>query len=311
MSDGVDRPRERLTRLEGGGDIEDDDLVDPLDVVSPRELGGVAGVPKLLKLHALDHLPVAHVHAGDDSLGQHARQTVEEVPKDLQSGVAGFLRMKLHPEDAIALDDRRKRLRMRRRRHAVGGHRRRVGVREIDVRARRELAKQSAAQGPASLRLERVPADMRDLEALLRISTKPRHPSRQDGEALTSGASSLPSKSHCMPRQMPSRGVPPATAFAIASRQAPSSAAVAAKLPTPGTIRPDALAHSSGDCGVPELGAERRERLAHRREVARAVVDERNHSSPFVLGSIFASRASLAHATRKARANALNTASTW
>ena len=30
-----------------------------------------------------------------------------------------------------------------------------------------------------------------------------------------------------------------------------------------------------------------------------------------VLGSILASRASLAHATRRARANALNTASTW
>ena len=61
--------------------------------------------------------------------------------------------------------------------------------------------------------------------------------------------------------------------------------------------------------GRRELGAERRQRLAHRREIARAVIDQRDHSSPFVLGSIFASRASFAHATRSARANALNTAS--
>ena len=69
-------------------------------------------------------------------------------------------------------------------------------------------------------------------------------------------------------------------------------------------------AHVGGRSGVDELGAERRQRLAHRRQVAGAVVDERDHSSPFVLGSIFASRASRAQATRSARANALNTAST-
>ena len=41
------------------------------------------------------------------------------------------------------------------------------------------------------------------------------------------------------------------------------------------------------------------------------VIDQRNHSRPLVLGSIFASRLSFATATRRARANALNTASTW
>ena len=59
-----------------------------------------------------------------------------------------------------------------------------------------------------------------------------------------------------------------------------------------------------------EVGAEGRERFADRRQISRAVIDEYNHSNPFVLGSIFASRASFAHATRSARANALNTAST-
>ena len=60
-----------------------------------------------------------------------------------------------------------------------------------------------------------------------------------------------------------------------------------------------------------EVDPERRERLPHRRQVAGAVVDQSDHSRPLVLGSIFASRASRAQATRNARANALNTASMW
>ena len=51
---------------------------------------------------------------------------------------------------------------------------------------------------------------------------------------------------------------------------------------------PRAPAISSGVTRRRELGAQRRERLAHRRQIAGAVIDERNHSSPFVLGSIFA-----------------------
>ena len=90
-----------------------------------------------------------------------------------------------------------------------------------------------------------------------------------------------------------------------------SSAAVAPKWPTPGTMRPRRAGAARRRRRDVKLGAERRERLAHRRQVAGAVVDERDHSSPFVLGSIFASRASFAQATRSARANALNTASMW
>ena len=42
-----------------------------------------------------------------------------------------------------------------------------------------------------------------------------------------------------------------------------------------------------------------REGLSHRRQVAGAVVDQRDHSRPLVLGSIFARRLSFEHATRK------------
>ena len=62
--------------------------------------------------------------------------------------------------------------------------------------------------------------------------------------------------------------------------------------------------------GSPNLGPDRRERFAHRRQVAGSVIDKRDHKSPFVLGSVRASCRSREHATRSARPNALNTAST-
>ena len=62
--------------------------------------------------------------------------------------------------------------------------------------------------------------------------------------------------------------------------------------------------------GHEEIGAEGGERLLDGRQVAGVIVDQCNHSSPFVLGSIRASRRSVEQATRSARANALNTAST-
>src|SRR6185295_7059405 len=55
--------------------------------------------------------------------------------------------------------------------------------------------------------------------------------------------------------------------------------------------------------------ADRGERFLHRCKVARLVVDQGDHRSPLVLGSMRASRRSFAQATRSARANALNTAS--
>ena len=39
-----DCPGQRLSALERGGDVEDNDLVDPLDVVAPRQRRRIAGV---------------------------------------------------------------------------------------------------------------------------------------------------------------------------------------------------------------------------------------------------------------------------
>ncbi len=68
------RPDGRLEgppRLERRRDVEDHELVDPLDVVAPRELGRVARLAQLFEPDALDHASVAHVEARDDSFRQH------------------------------------------------------------------------------------------------------------------------------------------------------------------------------------------------------------------------------------------------
>ena len=57
-------------------DVQDDDLVDPLDVVPRGELRGIAGAPEALEVHALDDRPVTDVEAGDDALRQ-VRSTCE------------------------------------------------------------------------------------------------------------------------------------------------------------------------------------------------------------------------------------------
>ena len=53
------------------GDVEDDQLVDALGVVAPRERGRLAGVRESFELHALDDAAVADVEAGDQALGTH------------------------------------------------------------------------------------------------------------------------------------------------------------------------------------------------------------------------------------------------
>ena len=182
-----------------------------------------------------------------------------------------------------------------------------VRVREIHLAALVDPVEQARAPR----RVQRIPADVRDLERAALVARQPRAAPATAPSPLTSGASSLPSNSHCMPRQMPSSGVPRPAACRMAAVHAPSSAAVAPKCPTPGTTMPSRRRELGGVGGREQVRARGREALADRREVAGAVVDERDHSSPFVLGSIRAMRGSRAHATRSARANALNTASTW
>ena len=108
---------------------------------------------------------------------------------------------------------------------------------------------------------------------------------------------------------MPSSGTPSSTVVWIAVRQSSVRRARGVEVADAGHDDAVGAAELAGDRRRPDAGAERGERLAHRRQIAGAVVDERDHSRPFVLGSMRARRLSFEHATRSARANALKHAS--
>ena len=98
--DRADRVCECTAALERRRDVEDHELVDPFDVVTPGEGRGISGVTKSLELHALDHGAIADIEAGDDSFGEHSgsgvrRRDGDEVREHLDAGLAGFLRMEL------------------------------------------------------------------------------------------------------------------------------------------------------------------------------------------------------------------------
>ena len=224
----------------------------------------------------------------------------------VQADVARFLRVELHAGDVAALDDGGERLAVLGGGDRVAGDRRGVGVREVHLRAVGDAVDDRRRR---RVIVEAVPADVRHLEPRSRRPSSRRHGPDSRPRPGQSGASSLPSNSHCMPRQMPSSGRPSPTRARIASTHAPSSARVAPKWPTPGTMMPSRVGELVRRVRREHVGADRGERLAHRRQVAGAVVDERDHSRPLVLGSIRASRLSFAQATRSARANALKTAS--
>ena len=179
----------------------------------------------------------------------------------------------------------------------------RVRVREIHLRAVADVRRAAATVVTAA---RRVPADVRHLR------------SRRDARSTrreTRRAPRRPAPRRCRRTATACRGRcrgaarPIESRARIAARHCSSRRRVASKCPTPGTMMPRAAARSSGVSASDDSAAKRRERLADRREIAGAVVDQRDHSSPFVLGSIFASRRSFAQATRSARANALKHAS--
>ncbi len=86
----------------GCGDVEQHNLVRALSGVAMRQLGGVARVDDVDKLHALDDAAAAHIETGDDSFRQHLQ--LHKVPKHAQADVGGLLWMELHAHDILAFD---------------------------------------------------------------------------------------------------------------------------------------------------------------------------------------------------------------
>ena len=81
------------------------------------------------------------------------------------------------------------------------------------------------------------------------------------------------------------------------------------KCPTPGNTILSAAGYGFRLVGHDDFSAEIVERLLHRIQVARAVIHDSDHRSPLVLGSMRPRRRSREHATRRARAKALKSAS--
>ncbi len=146
-------------------------------------------------------------------------------------------------------------------------------MREIDVRAVATPVEQARRLRP----IERIPADVRHLRAA--APRDPRAPAGDRPSPGTSGASSLPSYSHCMPRQIPSRGAPASTRRRIAQH---ASARQARR--SPRSVRRRGRRWRCGieivrRAGIVEIGTDRGEPLADRREIPGAVIDQRNRYS--------------------------------
>src|SRR5271165_3225500 len=85
-----------------------------------------------------------------------------EVLQDIHSNVAGFLRMKLHSEEMVALHRSGEWFFIGAGRDRVGAQRRAIGVGEINVRSRRDSRQQPRARRD----LDTVPSHVRRLHVL-------------------------------------------------------------------------------------------------------------------------------------------------
>jgi hypothetical protein len=75
VRDPADEPEERASPLDGRRDVEERDLVRTLVLVADGGLDRVAGVPQLLKGHALDDAPARNVEARDHAHGERHAAT--------------------------------------------------------------------------------------------------------------------------------------------------------------------------------------------------------------------------------------------
>jgi hypothetical protein len=65
--------------IRGGGDIQKNEFVGSLIVISDGGLHGIAGIAEFEKFGAFDDTALIHVEAGDDAAGQHGYFTGEDL----------------------------------------------------------------------------------------------------------------------------------------------------------------------------------------------------------------------------------------
>ena len=181
-------------------------------------------------------------------------------------------------------------------RDAVGRHGRRVRMGEVHVRARLEAGEDLRA----ARELQPVPPDMGNFQPLLRVALESHDPSGQHAEARHLGRLVAAFKEPLHPEADPEERRR-ACAHGRSDRVAPRADERSRRREVADTRHyqrgiPRAFLRRDGRC---ELSPERRERLAHRREVARAVIDQRDHSESLWC-SAASSRAARPARTRRA-----------
>ena len=190
--------------------------------------------------------------------------------------------MKLHRGNVVALDRRAEGHAVIAVRRAIRGNRRRVGMREIDLRP---LGTPPSTRLPWKVMEFHHMCTFKALRSggfeVLRCQLK--HTPSNAPRPSTSGASSLPSNSHCKPTQIPNNGMPSSTIVLMAVRHQQRGRWWSRSGPR-GHDHAVGAAELAGDGWRPHLRTDRGQRFSHRREIAGAVVDQRDHSSPSLLG---------------------------
>ena len=299
-------------------DVEHDEFVDAFVVVAGGQRRRVAGVAEPLEVDALHDAAVANVEAGDEAPGQQCHGAVAPSRRRARRSSRASVRpvapdfsgWNCTPKTWPRAHGRREPDAVRRAWRRTRRDRRRVGVREVE---RTRPSGRPAGAAPAAARpwterfqptcgtFRRAPSGSRSGSRVIRPGSTPRPGSA--GRFVAALEQPLHAEADA------EDGTPSANAPSDDASRQPARRATRWRRSGRRRARrsPAAPARSSGarGCDAPPAPMAR---SALRTDVRLpgAVVDERDHSSSFVLGSMRASRRSRAQATRSARANALN-----
>ncbi len=246
---------QRVPRLGCRRDVEQNNFVSARLAVRRGQFGRIAGIAQLHKLNALHHASGVNVEAGDDALGQ-ASQRAQKFSRILHSDIAGFFRMKLHAEQVAVFRRSREWGFVDTGGDSIRTQRRPIGMGEIHVGVRRNVAQQPRAR----INCDAVPANVRRFHLV--------------GESRAfAWKDSYSSQLRCLlaafehPLQAQANAehrVWLAIALRTAAPSAPSlKGRVASKLPTPGMISFSAPEHNVGVVGHHALAAQMPDGLHH------------------------------------------------
>src|SRR5262245_37987839 len=224
-----------------------------------------------------------------------------EVLQNGKPGGAGFFWKKLHTENVVPLDGRGERSAVIARCHRRGDHWRTIRVREVHENWRLD----SAQHPRVSANFNLVPADVRRLNARRETRTLAGEQAGTRGIRSFRAALKQPLHSYANPQEW----LAPRNGLQHRCTQASIEEFTTGKMAYSGNDdfrrRGDHCRIRSYLCGRAKM----LECLLDGTDVTGAVINDGDHRSPLVLGSILASRRSREQATRRARAKALKSAS--